>query len=43
MPAVVGEPIDAETLHNAALAPLALIGVEMMLTDEWTAGLAPAG
>ena len=43
MPAVVGQPIDAETLHNAALAPLALIGVEMMLTDEWTAGLTSSG
>jgi nicotinamidase-related amidase len=39
MPAVTGPPIDAETLHNAALAPLALIGVEMMLTDEWTGGI----
>jgi nicotinamidase-related amidase len=39
MPGVDGRPIDAEVLHNAALAPLALIGVEMLPTRDWTARL----
>jgi nicotinamidase-related amidase len=42
MPGVDGRPIDAETLHNAALAPLALIGVELMPMDDWAAGLTTA-
>ena len=35
MPAVGGGVVDPETLQRAALAPLGLIGVEMMTTDEW--------
>jgi nicotinamidase-related amidase len=42
MPGVDGQPIDAETLHNAALAPLAMIGVEVMPMGDWAAGLDPA-
>ena len=37
MPAVGGGVVDPETLQRAALAPLGLIGVEMMTTDEWVA------
>jgi len=37
MPGVDGRPIDAETLHGAALAPLGLIGVELTATDDWIA------
>lgn len=40
MPGVDGQPIDAETLHNAALAPLGLIGVELVSSEEWRSGLA---
>jgi len=39
MPGIDGKPIDAETLQGAALAPLALIGVEVMPTEEWVSGL----
>lgn len=39
MPGVDGKPIGAETLHNAALAPLGLIGVELARADDWRAGL----
>jgi nicotinamidase-related amidase len=39
MPGIDGKPIDAETLQGAALAPLALIGVEVVPTTEWVAGL----
>jgi nicotinamidase-related amidase len=35
MPTVGGGVVDPETLQRAALAPLGLIGVEMMTTDEW--------
>ena len=35
MPGIDGRPIDAETLQGAALAPLALIGVEVVSTAEW--------
>ena len=35
MPGIDGRPIDAETLQGAALAPLALIGVELVSTAEW--------
>ena len=38
MPAVDGGVVDPETLQRAALAPLGLIGVEMITTEEWTAG-----
>jgi len=38
MPAVGGGVVDPETLQRAALAPLGLIGVDMMTTDEWMAG-----
>lgn len=37
-PVVDGDPIDPATIHRAALAPLALIGVEMLTVDAWTAG-----
>ena len=37
MPAVGGGVVDPETLQRAALAPLGLIGVDMMTTDEWMA------
>jgi nicotinamidase-related amidase len=39
MPAVGGGMVDASTLHRAALAPLALMGVEMVDTADWQ----PAG
>src|SRR4051794_40549 len=39
MPGIDGKPIDAETLHGAALAPLALIGVDVIPTAEWVASL----
>src|SRR3954453_23542439 len=35
MPGIDGRPIDAETLQGAALAPLALIGVEVVPTAQW--------
>ena len=38
MPAVGGGVVDPETLQRAALAPLGLIGVDMMTTNEWMAG-----
>jgi nicotinamidase-related amidase len=37
MPAVGGGTVEPETLQRAALAPLGLIGVEMLTTDEWIA------
>ena len=37
MPAVDGGVVDPETLQRAALAPLGLIGVELMTTDAWVA------
>jgi nicotinamidase-related amidase len=40
MPSLDGTPIAAADLQRAALAPLALIGVTMSSTAEWTAGLA---
>jgi nicotinamidase-related amidase len=40
MPGIDGQPIDAQTLQGAALAPLALIGVEIAPTNEWTARIA---
>ena len=46
MPDVEGNPIAAEDLQRAALAPLALIGVEVVSTEQWTQALAsgpPAG
>jgi hypothetical protein len=39
MPGIDGNPIDAQTLHGAALAPLALIGVEITPTADWITGL----
>jgi len=39
MPGIDGKPIDPETLQGAALAPLALIGVEVIPTQEWIATL----
>jgi nicotinamidase-related amidase len=39
MPGIDGTPIDAETLQGAALAPLALIGVQITPTDQWIASL----
>src|SRR4029078_846600 len=42
MPGIDGKPIDAETLQGAALAPLALIGVEVIPTKEWVSGPAEA-
>jgi hypothetical protein len=35
MRGVDDELIDAESLHRAALAPLSLIGVEMMTAGDW--------
>jgi nicotinamidase-related amidase len=35
MPDIDGQPIDAETLQRSALAPLALIGVEIAPTATW--------
>ncbi|HTN80503.1 MAG TPA: cysteine hydrolase family protein [Acidimicrobiales bacterium] len=35
MPSVDGQIVDPETLQRSALAPLGLIGVELMTTDEW--------
>jgi len=35
MPGIDGKPIDPEVLQGAALAPLALIGVEVVPTAEW--------
>lgn len=35
MPDISGQPIDAEVLHRSALAPLALIGVEISPTEAW--------
>lgn len=40
MPGIDGNPIAAETLHNTALAPLALIGVEIQSAADWTNSLA---
>jgi nicotinamidase-related amidase len=39
MPGVDGAMIDAEQLHLAALAPLRLIGVELVTTEAWIASL----
>ena len=39
MPGIDGQPIDPATLQGAALAPLALIGVEVLPTAEWIANL----
>jgi nicotinamidase-related amidase len=35
MPGIDGQPIAAETLQGAALAPLALMGVDIAPTDAW--------
>ena len=35
MPGVDGQPIDAEVLHGAALAPLGLIGVQLSPAATW--------
>ncbi len=35
MPGVDGRVIDAEVLHGAALAPLAMVGVELVTTGQW--------
>ena len=43
MPGVDGRPIDAETLHGAALAPLGLIGVELTSTEDWIGGSVVTG
>ena len=34
-PGVDGAPIAAEGLHHAALAPLAMIGIELATTQDW--------
>jgi nicotinamidase-related amidase len=34
-PGVDGAPIAAEALHHAALAPLAMIGIDLATTEEW--------
>jgi len=39
MPGIDGKPIDPEVLQGAALAPLALIGVEVVPTAEWVGRL----
>jgi len=39
MPGIDGRPIDAETLQGAALAPLTLIGVEVLPTAQWVASV----
>jgi nicotinamidase-related amidase len=41
MPDLDGNPVAAEVLHRAALAPLALMGVEMASTAQWVQGLVP--
>jgi nicotinamidase-related amidase len=42
MPGIDGRPIDPQTLHGAALAPLALIGVEVTAADDWLGRLGAA-
>lgn len=37
-PSVDGLPLDPETIHRAALAPLALIGIGMATVADWTSG-----
>jgi nicotinamidase-related amidase len=41
MPDLDGNPVAAEDLQRAALAPLALMGVELASTAQWTKTLAP--
>jgi len=46
MPGVDGAPIAAPQLHQAALAPLAMIGIELATTREWIerrAAVTPVG
>ena len=43
MPTVDGVPLDAETLQRAALAPLALIGVEVITVDAWASATSATG
>ncbi|MCU1359521.1 MAG: nicotinamidase-related cysteine hydrolase [Ilumatobacteraceae bacterium] len=40
MPDIDGQPIDAQALQRSALAPLALIGVDIQPTQTWIEGLA---
>jgi nicotinamidase-related amidase len=42
MPGIDGQPIDAATLHNTALAPLQLIGVGISSAADWTNRLSQA-
>jgi nicotinamidase-related amidase len=37
MPTVGGDLVPARTLHEAALAPLAMVGIELATTQEWIA------
>lgn len=39
MPDISGQPIDAEVLQRSALAPLALIGVDIRPTADWIGSL----
>jgi nicotinamidase-related amidase len=41
MPDLDGNPVNAEALQRAALAPLALMGVELTSTAHWIQTLAP--
>ena len=41
MPDLDGNPVDADILQRAALAPLALMGVEVASTAHWIRTLAP--
>ena len=41
MPDLDGNPVAAEILHRVALAPLALMGVELASTADWIRTLAP--